>query len=87
MNSIDLKNMSLEELNSELVLADENFQSLKYNHSVAILENTNVLVIARRNVARLYTEIRKRELADNNDPSRDKIVSRRKRLKLKKKSK
>jgi large subunit ribosomal protein L29 len=87
MNSIDLKNMSLEELNSELVLADEHFQSLKYNHSVAVLENTNELVIARRNVARLYTEIRKRELADNNDSSRDKIVSRRKRLKLKKKSK
>lgn len=79
--------MSLEELNSELVLAEDHFQNLKYNHSVAVLENTNVLVVARRNVARFHTEIRMRELNGNNDLSRDKIILRRKRLKLKKKSK
>lgn len=78
MNNLDLKNMSPEELSAELNKAEIFSQDLHYNHSIAALQNTQELKIARKEIARIKTEIRSRELASSTDIVRDKILARRK---------
>jgi large subunit ribosomal protein L29 len=83
MEKLDLKKMSVEELEAELLSAETHYQDLRYNHSVAVLENTQVLRIARKNVARVKTELRSRELAQPTELKRDRILARRKKEKKK----
>lgn len=87
MNNIDIKNLSLDDLSSELINSENYYNDLKYNHAISTLENSNILITARRNVARIKTELRKRELESNIDTNRDQIIARRKRLKHNRKSK
>jgi large subunit ribosomal protein L29 len=78
MNNLDFKKMSSEELSAELNNAELLSQDLHYNHSIAALQNTQELKIARKTIARIKTEIRSRELAASVDMVRDKIIARRK---------
>jgi large subunit ribosomal protein L29 len=78
MNNIDFKNMTAEELNAELLNAELQSQDLRYNHSIAPLQNTQVIKIAKKLVARIKTELRSRELSSSNGLNRDKIIARRK---------
>ena len=87
MSNVDFKKMSLDDLNLELLNSENYYHDLKYNHSISSLENSNTIISARRNVARIKTEIRKRELESNTNINRDQIIARRKRLKLIRKSK
>jgi large subunit ribosomal protein L29 len=87
MSNVDLKNLSLDDLNLELLNSENYYHDLKYNHSISSLENSNTIISARRNVARIKTEIRKRELESYTNINRDQIIARRKRLKLIRKSK
>lgn len=81
MEKLDVKKLSVEELNAELLSAETLYQDLRYNHSVAVLEDTHVLTAARKNVARIKTELRSRELAQPNELQRDRIRARRKKEK------
>ena len=56
--------MTSEELSERLENEVENFGKIKMNHTVSPLENPMLLREKRRTIARLKTEIRKRELAD-----------------------
>jgi large subunit ribosomal protein L29 len=78
MNNKDIKQLSLADLEIELTNAELASQDLRYNHSVAVLENTQILNNARKTVARIKTELRSRELQSSTDLQRDKILSRRK---------
>jgi large subunit ribosomal protein L29 len=78
MNNKDIKQLSLADLEIELTNAELSSQDLRYNHSVAVLENTQILKNARKTVARIKTELRSRELQNSTDLQRDKILSRRK---------
>lgn len=78
MNNKDIKQLSLADLEIELTNAELASQDLRYNHSVAVLENTQILKNARKTVARIKTELRSRELQNSTDLQRDKILSRRK---------
>ena len=78
MNNLDLKKMSLEELSAELNNAELLSQDLHYNHSIAALQNTQELKLARKTIARIKTELRSREIASSVDMFRDKIIARRK---------
>lgn len=60
----ELKNMSLEDLTSELAQATTDFGKMKYDHAVKGLDNPLELRHARRDVARIHTEIRRREVAE-----------------------
>ncbi len=77
MKSTDLKKLSTEELVAELSNAEIHSQDLRYNHSIASLQNTQELKSAKRDIARIKTELRSREL-NNANVNRDKILSRRK---------
>jgi len=61
---IELQGYSDTDLASELKETQTNYQKLKFDHSVRGLDNPLRLKEIRRDIARINTEIRKRELAN-----------------------
>lgn len=58
----DLNNLTSEDLKQRLHDDADRLQKLRFNHAVNPLENPLQLRYLRREVARLKTELRKREL-------------------------
>ena len=52
-----------EELNNELSAAKVKLTKLRFNHAITTLENTNVLGEVKKHIARIQTELRKRQLS------------------------
>jgi ribosomal protein L29 len=65
--NIKLNSLSNEELIEMLENTQNNLKKLKMNHKTAELENPLEIRFIRRNVARINTEIKKRELEKNNN--------------------
>ncbi len=63
MKAIELKDLSLEELKDKLNEKQADLSKMKLNHAVSPLENPLLLRSTRKDVARIRTEIKKRELA------------------------
>jgi large subunit ribosomal protein L29 len=63
MKQEDIKNLSNDDLAENLAEQSELITKLKMNHAVSPLENPMQIAVVRKTVARLNTEIRKRELA------------------------
>lgn len=63
MKQEDIKNLSADDLQENLAEQSATLDRLRMNHSVSPLENPKQLKEVRRTVARLKTEIRKRELS------------------------
>lgn len=62
-----MKNQEIKELNTNDLVEKINIEVAKYNqmklnHAVTPLENPSQIKAARRNIARLKTELRQREL-------------------------
>lgn len=77
--SIELKEFSTEELMNELKETEVQYGKMKFEHAIRGLENPLTLREVRRDIARMKTEMRKREL-ENVDPStRTKLRARRRR--------
>ena len=77
---LELQEFSDAELQSELTETQVNFQKLKFDHAIKGLDNPLVLKEVRRDIARLQTEIRRRELANMSEEQlakRSKIRARR----------
>lgn len=64
MKQADIKNLSTEDLREQLAESTEFIGKLKMNHAVSPLENPKQITVARKTIARLNTEIRKRELQE-----------------------
>ena len=62
MKMKELKELDVNALAEKLENAKAQLNQLKLNHSVAPLENPSQIKAARRNVARIETELRQREL-------------------------
>jgi large subunit ribosomal protein L29 len=62
MKQTDIKNLSADDLQENLLEQSALLAKLKMNHAVSPLENPMQIGQTRRTVARLKTEIRKREL-------------------------
>lgn len=60
---LELQDFSNEELVSELEATQAEYQKMKFDHAVKGLDNPLVLREMRRDIARLKTEVRRRELA------------------------
>ncbi|MCB9032476.1 MAG: 50S ribosomal protein L29 [Chitinophagales bacterium] len=54
--------MSVEDLSNELAANKLKLTKMRFNHAVSPLENTNVLKETRQTIARIKTELKKREL-------------------------
>ncbi|MCB0577918.1 MAG: 50S ribosomal protein L29 [Phaeodactylibacter sp.] len=79
---LELQEFSDADLQSELKDTEAQYQKLKFDHAIKGLENPLVLREVRRDIARLRTEIRRREVAAMSPEqlaNRSKIRSRRRR--------
>ena len=52
-----------EELSNELSATKMKLTKLRFNHAITPLEDTNVLKETKKHIARINTEIRKRQLS------------------------
>ncbi len=65
MKAQEIHGMTNDELTSKLAdLKDELFK-LRFNHATGQLENPNVITTTKKDIARIKTEIRARELKAN----------------------
>ena len=62
MKMTELKALADKDLREKLENAVEAYNQLKLHHSVSPLENPSQIKIARRDIARLKTELHQREL-------------------------
>jgi len=73
--------MAIDALRQEAEGTRQQFQDMKFDHAVSPLQNPNELKKTRRDLARLLTELRARELASMKEAGtlrkRDKIQARR----------
>jgi len=77
---IELQDFTVEQLHSELEQTAKQYQKLKFDHALKGLENPLALREVRRDIARLRTEIRKREITEMSAEqlaNRSKIIKRR----------
>jgi len=62
MKMTEVKELATKELQEKLENAQASLQQMKLNHSISPLENPSQIKKARRDIARLKTELRQREL-------------------------
>ena len=60
---LELQEFSDEEIQNELTETQTQYQKLKFDHAITGLDNPLRLKEVRRDIARLQTEIRRREVA------------------------
>ena len=77
---LELQEFSNEDLVAELTETEAQFSKLKFDHAIKGLDNPLVLKEVRRDIARLKTEMRRRELGEMSEAdlvNRSKIRARR----------
>ncbi len=62
MKQSEIKELSVEELNEKLAVFKKNYTDLKLAHAISPLETPMQLKTVRRTVARIATELTKRQL-------------------------
>lgn len=78
---IELQDFTDADLASEIKQTEAQYKSLKFDHAIKGLDNPMSLKEVRRDISRLKTEARKREIAlltDSQKAKRSKIIARRK---------
>lgn len=78
--TLELKEFNLEDLRSELAESEAQYHKMTFDHATKGLENPLRLREVRRDIARLKTEVRKRELSEMTEDQvakRSKIRARR----------
>jgi len=79
---IELQEFSSPELMDELKQTQAQYQKMTFDHAIKGLDNPILLKEVRRDIARLKTEVRRRELVEMGDEglaNRDRIRARRRR--------
>lgn len=64
MKNSEIKELSLKELRERIEGEKETMVRMKLNHAVSPLDNPIKLRDSKKNIARLMTELRKRELSE-----------------------
>jgi len=62
MKSKEIKELETKELAERIEAEVAKYEQMKFNHSVSPLENPSLIKAARRDIARMKTELRQREL-------------------------
>jgi large subunit ribosomal protein L29 len=70
MKKSEIKALSLDELKAQKNAERTNNQNLKFAHSISPLENPLKIKESRKQIARLNTEIRMKEIASNEKNSK-----------------
>lgn len=64
MKKVEIKELGTKELLERLAVAEKEYLQTKINHSISPLDNPAKITQDRRMIARMKTELRKRELND-----------------------
>ena len=67
MKSSEIRELTTQELLERLESEETLMVRMKMNHAVSPLDNPNKLVETRRNIARLKTEVRAREIKEQSE--------------------
>lgn len=82
-NKIQVSALSSEELKAELLEVEQRLASLRYENASTPLADNSEITRLRRQIARINTELRAREIKDMQAagtlPARDRIINRRRR--------
>ena len=62
MKKESLRELSVADLNERLDQAREQLVKMQLNHAVSPLENPNLIRATRKDIARILTELRRREI-------------------------
>ena len=62
MKTSEIKDLTTDEIREKIETEKAALTKMKMNHAVSPLENPMLILTTRRNIARLMTELRKREL-------------------------
>jgi len=65
MKNSEIKELTTKEIVERIDAEKDKLTRMKLNHAVSPLDNPITLKEIRRNIARLNTEVRKRELTEN----------------------
>jgi large subunit ribosomal protein L29 len=65
MKNAEIKSLSVDEIQEKLASEHETLQKLTFAHAISPIENPMKLRASRRTIARLKTQLRTNELADN----------------------
>jgi large subunit ribosomal protein L29 len=65
MKTSEIKELTVKEIVEKLQVEKENLVRLKLNHAVSPLDNPMKIQISKKNIARLQTVLRERELKEN----------------------
>ncbi len=78
MKIAEIKEMSTADLAERIEAEVVNYNQTVINHAISPLENPAQIKQLRRTIARMKTELRERELNNNNDPHGSKKFKKRK---------
>ena len=67
MKSSEIRELSIKELEERLESEETLLVRMKMNHAVSPLDNPNKIVETRRNIARLKTEVRARQVKEQSE--------------------
>ena len=67
MKSTEIRELSAQELQERLESEETLLVRMKMNHAVSPLDNPNKIVETRRNIARLKTEVRARQIKEQSE--------------------
>ena len=67
MKSSEIKELTIQELQERLESEETLMVRMKMNHAVSPLDNPNKIVETRRNIARLKTEVRTRQIQEQSE--------------------
>ncbi|MCK4993339.1 MAG: 50S ribosomal protein L29 [Bacteroidales bacterium] len=67
MKSSEIKELTIQELQERLESEETLMVRMKMNHAVSPLDNPNKIVETRRNIARLKTEVRSRQIQEQSE--------------------
>ena len=62
MKTNEIKELETKELAERIEAEVAKYEQMKFNHTVSPLENPSLIKAARRDIARMKTELRQREL-------------------------
>ena len=62
MKTNEIKELETKELAERIEAEVAEYEQMKFNHTVSPLENPSLIKAARRDIARMKTELRQREL-------------------------
>ena len=62
MKTVEIKEMSAQDLAERIQAEMASYNQMKLNHAVAPLENNSQIKAARRNIARMKTVLRQKEM-------------------------